>query len=174
VAAFVALGVVFPAAFHAVGLGKTFLPMHIPVLLAGLSCGPTVGLCTGAITPLLSAVTTGMPALAPPVAQGMVFELGAYGLLAGLLSRGRGGGSLAPLVGAMVGGRVIYGLQGSLVLPLFGLPRVPLLYPLTAGLVSGLPGVVLQIIVVPPAAAMIRRRGSRHGNGGEKNRASPH
>ncbi|MDI6893520.1 MAG: ECF transporter S component [Bacillota bacterium] len=84
-ALFVALGILLPIAFHAVGLGKVFLPMHIPVLLAGFFCSPSVGLLAGMITPLLSAVLTGMPPLAPPVAQAMVFELGIYGLLTGFL-----------------------------------------------------------------------------------------
>ena len=35
---FVAMGVLVPIMFHAVGLGKTFLPMHIPVILSGFYC----------------------------------------------------------------------------------------------------------------------------------------
>ena len=35
----VAMCYVLPIAFHAVGLGKVFSPIHIPVLLCGLICG---------------------------------------------------------------------------------------------------------------------------------------
>lgn len=35
----IALCIVLPMAFHAIGAGATFLPMHIPVLLCGLLCG---------------------------------------------------------------------------------------------------------------------------------------
>ena len=34
----VALCVVLPMAFHALGSGTVFLPMHVPVLLCGLVC----------------------------------------------------------------------------------------------------------------------------------------
>ena len=34
-----ALGLVLPSAFHMIGAGTVFLPMHIPVLICGLVCG---------------------------------------------------------------------------------------------------------------------------------------
>ena len=34
-ALFIALGVLIPQIFHSIGAGPMFLPMHIPVLLAG-------------------------------------------------------------------------------------------------------------------------------------------
>ena len=38
---FIALGLVLPMAFHSIpNAGNIFLPMHIPVLLCGLVCGP--------------------------------------------------------------------------------------------------------------------------------------
>ena len=41
---FIALGVVVPMIFHTVNLaGPIFLPMHIPVLLAGFLLGPVYG-----------------------------------------------------------------------------------------------------------------------------------
>ena len=43
-AVMVALCVVLPGAFHSVGLGSTFAPMHIPVLMCGLLCGSGYGL----------------------------------------------------------------------------------------------------------------------------------
>lgn len=36
-ALFIALGVVLPMVFHAIGAGPVFLPMHIPVLLRDFS-----------------------------------------------------------------------------------------------------------------------------------------
>ena len=62
---FVALGIVIPIAFHAIGAGPVFLPMHIPVLLAGFTIGPTIGCLVGAVTPILSSLLTGMPPLMP-------------------------------------------------------------------------------------------------------------
>ena len=44
----VALAIVLPIAFHMIpDAGKVFLPMHIPVLLCGLLCGPVYGLGCG-------------------------------------------------------------------------------------------------------------------------------
>lgn len=156
-ALFVAIGILLPIMFHAVGLGKVFLPMHIPVLLAGFFCGPFVSMLVGMITPLLSAVLTGMPPLVPPVAQMMVFELGIYGLLTGLLYERLRLGVYPSLVAAMVAGRLVYGFLGYLVLPLFGLNRVPLLAPLALAVGQSLPGVVLQLLLVPLVVALVER-----------------
>ena len=57
----IALCIVLPMAFHAIGAGATFLPMHIPVLLCGLLCGWPFGAACGLIGPLLSSLLTGMP-----------------------------------------------------------------------------------------------------------------
>jgi len=153
----IAVGLVLPILFHAVGLGKVFLPMHIPVLLAGFFCGPATALVVGGLTPLLSALLTGMPPLMPPTAQIMVFELAAYALLVSVLFDRLGWGVYPSLIGAMVGGRLVYGLIGYLFLPLFGLQQVPLLYPLTYGVVTGLPGLVLQLAFVPAVVCLVRR-----------------
>ncbi|MEW6226683.1 MAG: ECF transporter S component [Bacillota bacterium] len=148
-AIFVALGIVFPMFFHAVGAGKVFLPMHIPVLLAGFFTGPATGAVVGFLTPILSALLTGMPPLMPPIAQAMMAELAVYGLLSGLLYKTLRQNVVVALIGAMIGGRLVYGVLAAYLLPLFGLNKVPVLYPLTAGLVGSLPGVVLQLIFVP-------------------------
>ncbi len=152
-----ALGILLPIAFHVVGMGKVFLPMHIPVLLAGFFCGPTVGMLVGMITPLLSAVLTGMPPLMPPVAQGMVFELGLYGLLTGLLYERLRLGVYPSLLLAMAAGRVVYGFLGYLILPLFGLNQVPLLAPVLLAVGESLPGVALQLVLIPLVVGVIER-----------------
>ena len=42
-----ALGLVLPSAFHMIGAGTVFLPMHIPVLICGLVCGWQYGAAVG-------------------------------------------------------------------------------------------------------------------------------
>ena len=50
----IALALVLPMAFHAIpNAGSIFLPMHIPVLLCGLVCGPVYGLACGVLSPCL-------------------------------------------------------------------------------------------------------------------------
>ena len=84
-AMFIAFCVILPMAFHAVGLGSTFAPMHIPVLMCGLISGGAYGLICGMVGPLLSSVITGMPGAA--MLPSMVPELMAYGLVSGLLMK---------------------------------------------------------------------------------------
>ena len=82
---FVTLAVLVPTIFHAVGgLGKVFLPMHIPVILCGFICGPYFGLLCGVIAPILSSMITGMPVLIPSGII-MAFELACYGFVSGFL-----------------------------------------------------------------------------------------
>jgi niacin transporter len=160
IAVFVALGVLLPMVFHMVGgpgLGRVFLPMHLPVLLAGFLLGGGPGMLVGAVTPLFSSVLTGMPPLMPPVAQMMVWELAIYGLLAGVSYRRLSMGVYPSLLTALVGGRLVYGLMGWLVLPVFGFTRIRPLFPITTGVVTGAPGLVIQLLLVPAVVYLVER-----------------
>ncbi len=154
---FVALAVVLPSMFHLVGLGRVFLPMHIPVLFSGFVCGPVIGMLVGIVSPILSALITGMPSFMPPVAQGMVVELGFYGLITGFLYERRHLGAYISLIAAMAGGRIAYGALGYLVLPLYGIARTPLWAPLLGAIGTSLPGVIVQLVCIPPALSLIKR-----------------
>jgi len=156
-ALFMALGVLLPLAFHAVGAGRLFLPMHLPVLLSGFLVGPTVGLLVGLSTPLLSSLLTGMPPLMPPIAPVMTLELATYGWLSGFLYRTWGGRVWPALVAAMTGGRIVYGLAAAYLLPLFGFTAVPFWAPLTVGLLDSWPGILLQLVFVPAVVRMATR-----------------
>ncbi len=155
---FVALGIVLPIAFHSIGAGPVFLPMHIPVLLAGFITGPAVGGFVGAVTPILSSLLTGMPPLMPPKAQMMVAELAVYGLLSGFAYRIKKFHVVLSLIIAMFGGRVVYGVLAAYVLPLFGFDPVPVFYPITVGLVTSLPGIVIQLVLVPSIVWLIEKQ----------------
>jgi riboflavin transporter FmnP len=155
---FVALGIVVPIAFHSIGAGPIFLPMHIPVLLAGFITGPVVGCLVGAVTPILSSLLTGMPPLMPPKAQMMVAELAMYGLISGLAYRINRLHVVLSLVIAMFGGRIVYGVLAAYVLPLFGFDPVPVLYPITAGLIASLPGILIQLVLIPSIVWLFERQ----------------
>ena len=147
---FIALGLVLPMAFHSIpNAGSIFLPMHIPVLLCGLVCGPWFGLGCGALTPLLSSLATGMPPAA--ILPGMLCELAVYGLTAGLLTRfvrlsNRPAKLYISLVGAMLAGRIASGLVNALI---FRVGQYSMQIWLTASFVTSLPGIAIQLALIP-------------------------
>ncbi len=148
-AACVALCVVLPIAFHAIpNAGQVILPMHIPVLLCGLICSWPYGLLCGLLGPLLSSLITGMPPAA--MLPSMMIECAAYGGIAGaMLCFVRTKNTYLDLyicqITAMVAGRVIAGLAKALILA----PGTPVFAWVTTSLVSGIPGIVIQLALLP-------------------------
>ncbi|QYO65937.1 ECF transporter S component [Leptolyngbya sp. 7M] len=71
-----------PAASHILGLPvRSILPMHWPVILAGLCYGWRSGLVIGLLAPVTSYLISGMPL--PHILPAMTVELAAYGFAAG-------------------------------------------------------------------------------------------
>ena len=92
-------------------IGKALSPMHIPVLLCGFLCGWPYALAVGFIAPFLRFLLFHMPEM--PMGISMAFELAAYGLLASLLYRAlpkKPGNVYVSLIGAMLGGRIVWGV----------------------------------------------------------------
>jgi thiamine transporter ThiT len=148
-AACVALCVVLPLAFHTIpNAGTVFLPMHIPVLLCGLVCGWPYGLVTGLMGPMLSSIITGMPPAA--MLPSMMVECGVYGLVTGLMMKYIRTGKLLPdlyisMLTAMALGRVVSGLAKALI---FTPGTAPFAW-VTTSLVAGIPGIVIQLVLMP-------------------------
>ena len=118
-------------------IGQMLAPMHIPVMLCGIVCGPLWGAVVGFTAPLLRYMLFGMPIIYP-MGISMAFELATYGLVIGLLYMAFGNkkwGSIASLLGAMLCGIVCGPLWGAVVgftAPLlrymfFGMP---IIYPM--------------------------------------------
>lgn len=143
----IALGVLLPILFHAIGAGTVFLPMHIPVLLCGFLCGAPWGAACGLIVPYLSSLLTGMPPLYP-VAVSMSLELCAYGALTGLFYRKMKLNVYVSLVLAMVLGRAVSGVANAALLGMAGAPYGFEAF-LTASFVTSLPGIAIQLVFVP-------------------------
>ena len=145
-----ALGVVLPQAFHMVpNAGSVLLPMHIPVLLCGVACG--------ILAPLLSSLLTGMPPAA--YLPSMLCELAAYGLVSGLMSqfirlRSRTASVYVQLVSAMLAGRVVYGVVNALI---FRAGSYSFQIFFTAAFVTALPGIILQLLVIPPILVLLQK-----------------
>ncbi len=145
----IALCVVVPMAFHIIpNAGSVMLPMHLPVLLCGLVCGWQYGLLCGVVGPLVSGVLTGMPPAA--VLPGMMVECGMYGCVGGLMMERIHTGSLyrdlyISLPVAMVAGRIFSGIAKAWILA----PGTSLTAWATASFVTGLPGISIQLILLP-------------------------
>ena len=157
-AMFLAMALVFPFITGQMqSFGAALCPMHVPVLLCGFICGARYGAVVGAVAPLLRFVLFGMPAFWN--ALPMSFELCAYGLFAGLLY------ALLPkkavftyvsLVGAMLAGRAVWGGAAAVLAGLretaFGIEAFWL-----SAFAGSVPGIVLQIILVPAVVLALKR-----------------
>lgn len=155
---FIAMGLVLPMAFHYFGgTGPVFLPMHIPVLLCGFVCGWKYGLICGIITPLLSSVLTGMPPIFPTGAA-MVCELAVYGLLCGLLYRSLKKNVYLSLIISMLGGRVVSGIANMIFFGIAG-KAYSLSIFLTGAFVTAIPGIIIQIIIIPIIIISLKKVG---------------
>ena len=155
----VALCVVVPMAFHVIpNAGVVMLPMHIPVLLCGLVCGWQYGLLCGILGPLVSSVLTGMPPAA--MLPGMMVECGMYGCVGGLMMEYIHTGSLyadlyISLPVAMLTGHVISGIVKALILT----PGLSFTAWATASFVTALPGISIQLILLPTLIVALTRAG---------------
>lgn len=162
----VALGLILPyVTGHAFGIqGTVLLPMHLPVLLCGLLCGPVFGAASGIVIPLLSSLLTGMPPAFPmlPIMTAQLFVMGlTSGLLYGRLQKSsltavRRFGMYPSLVAASAAGWLAYAaVFQSLVLAGNSLRALSA----TAAIVQGVPGLAVQLLVVPAIVLALRRAG---------------
>ena len=155
----IALCVVLPMAFHVIpNAGSVMLPMHIPVLLCGLVCGWQYGLLCGLLGPLVSSVLTGMPPAA--ILPGMMVECGMYGCVGGLMMERIRTGSLyadlyISLPVAMLAGRILSGIAKALILA----PGTSFTAWATASFVTALPGISIQLILIPSLIVALTRAG---------------
>ena len=161
-ALFLALCLVLPILTGGIpAIGNMLLPMHIPVLLCGLICGWQYGLVVGFVAPLLRSVLFGMPPIYP-VAIAMAFELAAYGLIIGLVYAAvhkRGVAALyISLLTAMVGGRLVWGLAEVVLLGMAGNAFTMQAF-LSGALLSAVPGILLQLVLIPAVMVALDRTG---------------
>lgn len=141
-------------------IGSMLSPMHLPVLLCGFVCGWPWGLAVGFVAPALRFLLFGMPPIFP-TGFAMMFELAAYGALAGLFYRAlpkRTGSLYAALGAAMLGGRVVWGVVRFAISGVTGVPFGWQMF--AAGAFTGaVPGIVLQLIVIPPIVLAVKKAG---------------
>ena len=148
-AACVALCVVLPMVFHSFpNGGSIFLPMHIPALLCGLICSWPYGFICGLLGTTLSSLLTGMPPAA--VLPAMAIECATYGVVCGIMmkivhTKKPYVDLYISMIAAMLLGRVVAGLAKAWFLA----PGTPAFAWVTTSLVTGIPGICLQLVLVP-------------------------
>lgn len=153
---FIACGLLLPMLFHSFGLGgKTFLPMHIPVLMGGLLLGWLPGLLIGILTPLLSCILTGMPPLLPSLPM-MLAELPLYGAVTGYLYHSKGKNIYLSLISAMLLGRLGAGIVLMFFADLLGISLPPLVYVATT-IATGMIGIIIQLSFIPLLVTRLKK-----------------
>lgn len=131
-------------------IGDMLCPMHIPVILCGFICGAPWGLLVGVISPLLRSLIMTMPVMFP-TAICMAFELGTYGLVAGLLYNAlpkKKPYIYVSLAGAMVIGRIVWGIA-RIVLLGFDFSKFGWSAFWTGAVLNAIPGIIVQIVLIP-------------------------
>ncbi|OGD73997.1 MAG: hypothetical protein A2Y64_06045 [Candidatus Coatesbacteria bacterium RBG_13_66_14] len=142
-----ASALVLPAMTHVLDAPvRWLLPMHWPVILAGLVYGWRGGLAVGALAPLVSFTLSGLPS--PIILPVMVAELATYGFLAGLLrERFSLNGHLAAGL-AIIAGRLSYMGLAALMVPYSG----GYWDYMAAALLPGVAAGATMILLLPPLA----------------------
>ena len=162
----VVAAVAFPQVFHLLGmvsnmgttLGETFLPMHIAIFLVAFFAGPWAGVAAGFVSPAVSfGLTTlmGQPMPTAVMLPYMMIELAVYGLTTGLLASTKLP-SIATLLLAQVAGRGVRAFAIVIGVYLFSSPmKVAVIWN---SVVAGLPGLILQWILVPLLVFYVERK----------------
>ncbi len=162
-----ALGILLPALTAGIPqVGKSLLPMHLPVLLCGFLCGWEHGLAVGLLCPLLRYLLFGAPVIFPD-GVAMAFELASYGFCCGLLYRAlpkKLHYTYLSLVLSMLVGRVVWGavryrlavMNGNA----FGMEAF-----LAGSFFQAIPGIVLQLVALPLLVDLLKRFKLNYNNG---------
>lgn len=138
-------------------IGDMLCPMHIPVILCGFICGAPWGLLVGIVSPILRSLVMTMPVMYP-TAIGMAFELGTYGLVAGLLYNAlpkKKQYIYVSLVGAMITGRVVWGIA-RIVMFGFDFTKFGWSAFWAGAVVNAIPGIIVQIVLIPVIVIIIQ------------------
>lgn len=158
-AMFLALSFVLPFFTMQINeIGDMLCPMHIPVILCGYLCGGPWGLVVGIIAPLLRSLVMTMPVMYP-TAICMAFELGTYGLTAGLLYKvlpKKKPYIYVSLVGAMILGRIVWGIA-RIVLFGFDFTKFGWAAFWSGAVLNAIPGIIVQIILIPVVVMAVEK-----------------
>ncbi len=129
--------------------GNMLCPMHLPVMLCGIICGPLYGAVIGFIAPLMRNVLFLMPKF--PTAIAMSFELMVYGLVCGVLIcvlNKKFYQIYVVLIASMLCGRLVWGLVAAFIYPLLGVDFTLPIF-ISGAFLEAWPGMILQLVLIP-------------------------
>lgn len=159
-ALFMAIGIILPYfTMNIKTFGKMILPMHYPVMLCGIVCGPYHALFIGLLLPILRYFIAGAPSIYP-TAIAMSVELATYGLMMGVLyyrAKEKSIGTLyKALIITMIVGRIVWGIVYYILLLFVGQKFTAYMF-LTSAFLSGIIGIIGQLIIIPSLVMVINK-----------------
>lgn len=148
------IGIALPRIFHILAgskAGATFLPMHIAVLIAALVFGTLSSSVVAGSSVIGSYLVTGMPTLAR--LPYMLIELIIYAVLLNILNKKFN--SYVSLLTTIILGRLFYAGVLFTAIHMLGFQAYGI--SVIQSVITGLPGIVIQLICVPFIAKAIKK-----------------
>ena len=144
---FLLLGLILPFVTGQVPqFGSMLLPMHLPVMLAGLCLPMPNAVLVSFLLPIIRSLLFAMPPMYP-TAIAMAFELGTYAIVINFIfKRLKNKNILAvycSLIPAMLIGRIVW---GGIMYMLTGIGFQAFL---ASAFINAIPGIVLQLVLIP-------------------------
>lgn len=139
-------------------IGQMLAPMHLPVLLCGVVCGPLWGAAVGLTAPLLRYALFGMPPIFP-MGLSMAFELCTYGLVIGLMYKllpKKPWGIYLSLLTSMTLGRVVWGCARLVFAGIKGGSFTFAMF-ISGAFTTAVPGIICQIVLVPLVILLLQK-----------------
>ena len=149
-----AIGITLPRIVHVLAgasAGATFLPMHIAVLIAALIFGGVSASIVAGSSIIFSYLLTGMPTFER--LPYMLIELVIYAILLSVFNKKFN--SYISLIATIILGRVLY--AGVLFVAINGLGLPTYGISVIDSIVTGLPGIAIQLICVPFIAKIVKK-----------------
>lgn len=148
------LGVALPRIFHILAgstAGAIFLPMHICVLISALTFGAISSAIVAGNSIVFSYLLTGMPSIAR--LPYMLIELVIYGILLSIFNKKIN--SYVSLVMTIILGRILYAGVLFSAVNILGLSSYGI--SVIESVKMGMPGIILQLLIVPILAKIINK-----------------
>lgn len=146
-------------------IASLFSPMHFPVLIAGILCGPWLGLICGAVTPWVSFLANGRP----PFPNGLLpifVELAVYGFMTGMMRnvfiknpKTNKFASILALVIAMVAGRLANAFVGAIFVASTQNYFVALFVKFGENFVKTWAAIIIQLVLIPAILFALQKSG---------------